>query len=170
MTVAFHKTWVDRALDRLFEPERRRLNKLVYAITEKQAALQGNPCYGSVYRGERYIPESSLGYLKEIKKLRSLSFQLNADAVALYTDTCKIENDQTHIRQLLTILLSRCKTSQECRDSLPDCVASLIPELKDFPRRNPDPAFMIRDNPNFMLEYERTLPKIQFYSVTHMLY
>lgn len=169
MSVPFQSQWIDVLLNVLFAAEDRRLDKRIFELTERNSQLKKETCYGFMYQGERYVPKAYLGHLKAVRRISSLHFELNNELLSFIMDSNKVKQDKVHIKQLLTLLLSQCKDVQEARDSIPDCLANLT-ELRTTPRKCQDPTFLIRNNKHFLAEYERTLPKIQFYTATQLLY
>ena len=165
----FKDHYVDQIMAILFLPEQRRLDKIVSELCIKNGQIKGTVCYGFIFQGERYVPSEHMNKLKHLKSLGSLAINLLNEVNAFKCDKQKITNDMTHIKQLLFNMTFQCCDRQELRDSLPECVVNLT-DLKNLPRICQDPTRFLRDNRWYMEEYERVLPKIEFYSTMHLIY
>lgn len=169
MTLPYQARLIEVIMDVLFSAERRRIDKLILALCDRNTIFKQKACFGFMYKGERFVPQCYRNNPREIRVLPGLAHELQKDVMDFDRDYSKLHTDMVHVKQLLTLLLSQCSNKQEVRDSLPECVVNLT-DLRNMPRCIQDPAFLIRNNVHFLREYERTLPKIEFYSVTHMLY
>lgn len=162
---------ISNILDLLFLPEVRRLNAIKLQITEKNSKLIGRTFYGFRYEGDTYVPEE-LFYLARMSRqtFPPVSPELLNETDSFVTDLKIINKEKAQISQLLVLLLEPCRTRQEIRDALPDCLSSLVPDLESLSRTMDDPTWSIAHNPRAMRLYNKLLPKIQTYAAARLLY
>lgn len=79
-----------------------------------------------------------------------------------------VDDDRQIISQILGKLLSACDTTEQVRNEIPECVASLNPSWSTIPRTQ-DPAQSIQDNPRDVRQYEKVLFKIEAYCAMRLL-
>lgn len=171
-----HK-WLDKIVAILFEPETRRLDRLVSVINAKNAEYKGKACYGFMHMGEVYVPSEHVQSFRAVHGRRgasntvpTLAIQLMDEARDFMSEVNKIKLDKDQIRQILFKLIYQANTLQELRDAIPDCVAALLPELKDKHRFMPEPTYLHPGDDRIAREYERMLPKMELYAMTRLLY
>ena len=171
-----HK-WLDKIVGILFEPETRRLDRLVSVLTTKNAECKGKPCYGFMHMGDVYVPSEHVQSFRAVYGKRgasntvpTLDIRLMDDVREFMADKRKINLDKDQIRQILFKLMYQANTLQELRDAVPDCIAVLIPELKDKERFMREPTYLHPGDHRIAREYERMLPKMELYAMTRLLY
>lgn len=171
--------WVKVIFDHLLAAEMRRIESMLVQLNDKNSALKapaGSKFYGFVHMGKTYIPEEYSYLLPHIprqqrhKLIPPIALELAEEVGTFASEVAKLESDKTAIHQMLFKLLRPVTTMQELRDALPDCVATKLPQLASLQRQNPDPTWSIKNDPRALREYDRVLPRIEFYSVSHLLY
>ena len=172
--------WLDIILEKLFAPEERRIEKMVANLNAQNGKLKNKQLLGFMHLGELYVPEDckqlfrvqhgrrNNGSMNE--PVPTLDLRLSAEASQFTSDVNKVKADKDRIKQVLYKLIHQANSKQELRDALPECVVELIPELKAMDRFIQDPAFMIRSDWRAVKEYQKTLPKIEFYAMTALIY
>mgnify|MGYP003456900741 FL=1 len=84
-------------------------------------------------------------------------------------DKREVEFDRLRVKQALAILLKGCRTAQDLRDALPNQLAEMIDQIKPIARSRPE-GFTIMDDPRKYKQYQMLREKIEFYTVTRLLY
>ncbi len=164
--IRFNDFWIDKALNKLFESEEKRMNAWMLSLCIKHASLVGGDCFGFKYKGERYIPEEYQHFMKKTKELPTLNITLSQKVIEFYTEIQRLGKDKAQIRQLFSVLLMRCESRQNVRNALPECVVALLELQDEYPREFPETDLL---NPVVIEQYHRLLPKIQMYSVVHLI-
>ena len=164
--------WIDAIMARLFAPEDRRIGKLVASLNQQNSELKGKPLHGFMHMGKRYIAPEYMNMQKALARqpLPTLAFTLLNQANDFDSEVKKLALDRDQIKQVLFQLIHQVNDLQELRDALPECLVHLVPEVKDLKRKINDPTWLIRSNKFAMKAYEKTLPKIEMYSVMGMMY
>ena len=80
-----------------------------------------------------------------------------------------LERDEKEIRQILFKLLDHCISKQNIRDSLPEPVVQLFPDIACMPRIVPVAHYMDKDKLT-RNEFDRLLPKIEAYAISKLFY
>lgn len=172
--------WLTTILNKLFEPEERRIDSRIRTLTEQNSFRKGRNLLGFMHLGQVYIPKENKLSLRAYKRnvgngstnpVPPLDFSLMQEASSFITDLRKIELDKAQIKQVLFKLIVNANDVQELRDSLPECLVALIPnQFRGLARKRIDPCFFIRSDHRAVREYERLLPKIEMYAMTRLLY
>ena len=158
--------YIDKAINTLFESESKRVNKWMLSLCQEHSSVTGTDCYGFKYKGERYIPEEYSNFMKKVRELPTLSINLSQKVIDFYTEVQRIKKDRDQIRQLFALLLMKSTTVFEVRNALPECVVALVGLQNDSVRSIPEGANL---SPTAKEQYDRLLPKIQMYSVIHLI-
>lgn len=164
--------WVDTIVSRLFEPEDRRIAKMVASLNQQNSELKGKPFHGFMHMGKRYIAPEHKSKQQAFARqpLPTLAYTLLNQANDFDSEVKKLTLDRDQIKQVLFQLIHQANDLQELRDALPECLVHLVPEVKHLQRMNNDPSWMIRSNKFAVKAYEKTLPKIEMYSVMGLMY
>lgn len=171
--------WITLIENQLFAAEDRRIDDMLVRINDKNTSLKaasGIGFMGFTHIGKTYVPRKYQNAAKNIRRemrhvlIPPVSLELAEEVGHFANEVNKIESDKKVIRQLLPKLLRPVTTMQELRDALPDCVANKITVLAEYKRVNPDPTWPIKNDERALREYDRILPRIEFYSVSHLLY
>jgi len=82
----------------------------------------------------------------------------------------KVDLEKQLIKQSLSHLLIPCRSEQDIRDALPDCLSALMPRsIQALPRTNEE-AWTIRNDERALRQYRKALPRIEFYSAARLIY
>lgn len=81
----------------------------------------------------------------------------------------QVNRDRHFITEILKALTTPCKTMQETRDALPECLAALDPELAGYPRTREE-AWTLKPHHSEFHQYPDALIKIQTYLAMRLLY
>lgn len=165
--------WIKAIIERLFQPEDRRINMMIEELNNRNSAIKGKQLFGFRHLGDVYIPESCRQQVAALRKqqvLPSLAFELMNEASDVLVDVKKVNLDKDQIKQILFKLLYSATTLQDIRDALPECLVPLVPEIAKLSRYNDDPTWFIRNDHRALRQYEKILPKIELYAMTRMIY
>lgn len=162
------KEWVDLLSNALFVAENRRIGGIITELTKQNNVQKKVDAIGFRHVGETF----AIPGMKRASKtpLPTLSFVLTNQGNDLLKERRALELDKSLISQVLFKQLYQCNDLQEVRDSLPDCLIALIPELAKIPRKITDPLWINRNDERAMAQYRKILPKIEMYSVGQLLY
>ena len=80
-----------------------------------------------------------------------------------------ISFDKDRVRQALFLVLRDCVSWQDIRDALPNGLKALIPECANLERTRKE-AFTIDGNARAHSQYMHLRDKIEFYTVSQLLY
>lgn len=156
---------IDRIIDVLFVAEHRRLAKFITAMVDMNQEAHGRLLDGFHYEGIHYRREGLKGALTKAVLHPSLEPQMDAHLL----DRATVKNDEQQIRQTLFKLLDPCRSEQDIRDTLPNCLTDTLGDTARLARRN-EPAFTIRDDARALRQYHKVLPRIELYSAARLLY
>ena len=158
-------TFIDHICKVLFTAETKRLAKTISDLIDKNQALYFVYLHGFTHAGEGFNREGLTGALQR----KTLHIKLWDEMNLFLADRKHIENDKKDIQQLLFKLLDPCFSSQDIRDSIPDCVLDTLPSyIRDLQRAR-NPTFFLNHERDFR-QYNKTLPKLEFYSAARLLY
>lgn len=162
------KDWVDLLTNALFVAETRRIGGIIAELTNQNNMQKKTDAIGFRHVGETF----TIPGMKRMGRspIPTLSFTLSKEGNDLLKERRVLEMDKSLISQVLFKQLYQCNTIQEVRDSLPDCLVALIPELAKIPRNMIDPLWINRNDERAMTQYRKILPKIEMYSVGQLLY
>lgn len=162
---------IDAIIAKLSEGDTRRIDKLIEELNEANCSAKNQRLFGFTYLGYRYIPRKFSGLSSAIAKtaLPTLPPDRMEDAAYLLQEQKRLEGDMQKIRQALAPLVMNATTVQELRDSLPECIVRLFPELAKLDRHLQSPTSLIRSNKYAIKAYENVLPMIEAYSVTSLV-
>lgn len=161
-------TWIDNIIKCLFEPDNRRIQGWIDSLCKKHGELTATDMYGFMYAGNYYRPSNLVGAIPAGKRV--LHPNLAADMEDLLFSKKSIDGEKQKIKQTLYMLLEPTDGSyQQIRDALPDCVIDCLPEIKHLVRTR-EPAFTIAGNPRAIRQYEKTLHKMEEYSIARMIF
>lgn len=165
--------WIDKICERLFSAEKRRLDKRTEDLMEKNDVQRGKPSHGFIHMGKLYVPENMRRVNAAMRRKATtppLAITLIDEAKSFIHDASTVERDEKEIRQLLFLLLSNCSNEQDIRNSLPECVVNLMPELRHLNRTLINPCYYIQSDWRAVRLYDKVLPRIEMYAMSHLLY
>ena len=159
--------FVETVKTKLFAPEKRRLQKMIDHLVERNAetliGVVGH--FGFMFDGQNYL-KSNAQYAKG--RFPTLRFDLNDEMYSVLEDRKQVELDKAQIGQILSKLQYHAQNMQERRDALPECIVNLFPELRAIERRS-QPSFFMDGSDTFQ-EWERMMPKIESYAIASLIY
>jgi hypothetical protein len=120
-----------------------------------------------MYGGKAYV-ESILSIDTKTNLHSSLIPAMNR----FLADKSEVDFDTGRIKQALALILRDCRTRQDFRDALPNCLKDFIPEIRDLPRTREE-AYTVRNDPNQLRawnQYQRLREKIEFYAAARFIY
>jgi hypothetical protein len=128
---------------------------------------------GFYYNGIWYTNVTGLNQSRVEKGF--LHFSLNDEMEGFLKDKDEVSLDQDIIRQFLYNLLRHVWDWQDIRDALPDCLSSLVPETQRLSRTRPvgwtlDLLAIDKVRDSARRQFEKLLPKIEFYMATRLIY
>ncbi|TJX44051.1 MAG: hypothetical protein E5W21_23180, partial [Mesorhizobium sp.] len=133
----------------LFEREEAQLAKRELGMVSRNTALGGSTD-GFRHMGEIY--SELTGASRQRGKYGLLHPSLVGEMDAILAERKTVNYDKDRIRQAFTLVLRDCRTWQDMRDALPNCVKDLIPECRHLARTREE-AFTLADNPRSYTQY-----------------
>jgi len=167
--VSVHQT-IKVLTDKLFEPEMRRLNQVIQGLNVQNKRLKDAKIDGFLFQGTYFLPTGiSATVAAQTQAKVGLHPTLYPAMKAFLQDRTIVENERKYISQTILHLLSSCKTRQEIRNALPECLVMCLPELKVHARTNSE-AYTIQSDPRALHQYEEILPKMELYAAGALFY
>lgn len=158
-------------LVKLFEPENRRLNQMLISLNQQNKEIRKSTIDGFLYLGGYYIPAGIPATIAgRGQDKNTLHFSLYPEMDRYLTHKKNLDRDIAQIRQILVLLTQQANSPQEYRDALPECLVPLDPEAAKLPRFMRHPTWLIQSNKRALIQYEHTLPRIEFYAATRLIY
>lgn len=157
-------------LETLFEAEDRRLNKILIQLNQDNKKLRDSKVDGFLYLGLPYLPKGISTVITGRTQCKQALHAGLVEAMERYLeDRLVVKEDRGFIQQTLFQMTRPCKSVQDLRDTLPECLVNLRQDLARYPRTR-NVAWTIQDNPRALRQYEKILPRIEFYSATRLIY
>jgi hypothetical protein len=173
MTVQRKMTLQGRVLEAILKPmeeaEKRRLDRTLEVLNQKNRELLKAPSDGFLYGGQFHLPAGNTVTLPAMGKRSSLDHSLWEDAEAYMADIKTTKDDLQFIRQILFKLLSPCTCFQDIRDTLPDFLVDTLPETKALPRIQKE-AFTIQHDARALRQFEQLKEKLALYRAGRLMY
>ena len=160
-------TLIKHLLSELFVAEKRRLDKTVADLIRQNNEVLGVQAAGFLYYGEYYTAQGFQTTQAANKVI--LDESLTEKIEWHIKDAKTVADDERLIGQIIFKLADPCETLQDMRDSLPDCLATMIPALANLPRHN-EQGWSLRQDIRASRQFENILPKIEMYSAARLLY
>ena len=158
---------IDALIVVLFKAENSRLKKRELEMVSENRKISAEHYDGFFYQGQYY---TDLDRALASKGLKSgLHPSLVPQMERHMKDKREVEFDRLRVKQALAILLKGCRTAQDLRDALPNQLADMIDQIKPIARSRPE-GFTIMDDPRKYKQYQMLREKIEFYTVTRLLY
>lgn len=154
----------------LFKAEHRRLKQYICRIIDLNNEARSTATQAITYEGRIYTKDKNqfLGPI-EIPQRPLLDQSVIPEMIKFLADEKQIKSDEAKIRQLVGAAICHCETLQEVRDLLPDCMVQYIESLKGVSRQNPIGSPILAFE-RAHRQYMAIVPKIEMYSVTHLMY
>lgn len=151
----------------LFRAEEKRLRKRELDLVSENRKASGGQTDGFFYQGLFYTDVDHSGVKLGVKA--SLHPSLVPSMASHVKDRETIEFDKRRVKQALALILRDCKTTEDLRDALPNQLAEMIDQVKGLPRTRPE-GFTVLSDPRKYKQYQSLREKIEFYTVTKLLY
>ena len=162
--------WIDLIIEKLFENDRSKIIDQVIELTQNNNIKKSCSYIGFRHMGNTFL---SKGHNHKVKGkqaiIPSLAFELVPVGNKIVQQTNNLDRDEKEIRQILFKLLDHCITVQDIRDSLPEPVVQLFPQLTAMTRRATVAYWMDKDKLT-VNEFNRLLPKIEAYAISKLFY
>jgi hypothetical protein len=152
----------------LFQAEKRRLAGVIVDLDKQNNEIKHTGQQGFLFNGALYRPHNA-STIKVGPGIPTLDFSLNKQMNDYLKDAKEIELDEKQIQQILFKLIYKAETLQHLRDTLPECLVALVPDLSGMVRNCPE-AFLLEGDERGMAQFKKLKPKIEFYSATRLLY
>ena len=157
---------IDNVIDSLFAADNRRLQAWVDRLCEKNQEARREPVVGFLYGGVYYRPSNVIG---AVPVKRAIDPSLYPQIDAFLADKRTIDDQKQLIRQGMFMVLDPCKSIDDIRDALPECLVDCLPNLKTMPRHR-EAAFTIQDNPRACRQFAKILPIMEIYASARLIY
>lgn len=151
----------------LFTAEKRRAVSIIDVIFRDNRKLMPNHGDGFSFAGDVYRPSDAPTRGKLV--YTPLHISLDPRIREYMSDQAQVSQDKRLMEQTFLMLLSPCKTYQDVRDALPDCLQDALSQISSYMRERPE-AYTIQGNERAMRQYEKILPRIEFYSAVRLIY
>lgn len=164
--------WVQHIIDVLFQADDRRMATAVQRLNTQNGEIKKKKFHGFIHHGVRFIDPRYKSIQAQLAKqpLPTLSLQLMGELRQFDTDRLRIDTDKSRIKQALVPLIINSLDLQDIRDSIPDCVASLVPQLSVLPRQRDCITTHILCDKFALKAFEKALSLMEEYSVTALIY
>lgn len=160
-------TLITALIAEIFKAEDRRLEKEALSFVSENRKLVPDAHDGFLYKGVFF---SDL----EIKlRAKGTKGKVHPSLVPTldrhFADRKQVTFDKDRVKQALAIVINGCKTTQDIRDTLPNCLSEVFDQTRNLPRQREE-AFTVRDNPRAYRQFQKLKELIEFYMVTKLLY
>ena len=151
----------------LFQAEERRHQRSIDQLFQHNRELTPSHGDGFTFAGQVYRPSHAPTWGKLFYS--GLDVKLTSEMMEFLKDKRTIDTERKLMEQTFFHLLHPCTYHQDCRDALPDCLQDVLPDLQLLSRTRPE-AYTLRGNERAMRQYEKILPRMQFYSAVRLIY
>lgn len=152
----------------LFKAEKRRLQQRIDVIDADNRKLNQSLHYGFMHAGKNYNP-SNAPTINEQRNYPVLHESLHDEMAHYLDDVKRVGYEKSRMYQVLVKVFAQCQTHQAIRDSLPDFLIDMVPELKGYDRYNPE-EFYISHIPQLLRYYRDFRERAEFFYATNLLY
>ena len=152
----------------LFQGENSRLEKTFLAIHEKHLKAVGQSEKGFIYNGRLIYPKNLPTMIVPRAKRKCLHISLMNEFKEYEKDFDEVRDDKQYVKQTLQLVMAPTEDAQDIRDALPECCVRLVPQLSSLPRTREE-GFTLTD-PIHVRQFNEMVEKIEFYSVTNMIF
>jgi hypothetical protein len=164
MIPQYLKYLCEMLIKQLFAPEYRQFHAQVDRLIDENDVLIGRVTEGFNYLGTNYGRNGRFGFMDSV----TLNSKLAPRMGQLIHFMKQMELEKQLITQIVYKLIGPCKTSQDIRDALPECLVGMFDnDLKERSRTR-DPAWTLTERD--MRQYRKILPKIETYATMKFLY
>jgi hypothetical protein len=160
--------WLTQFMDRVFEPESRRMQQALDRIVEMHEEIlppeqRGWLCFrygGDVFAHSRTITVN--------KAAANLAWALNDQMDKWLKETRELRLDKDQIQQTLFKCLHGWNDRQDFRNRMPECLVTVTGS--NLERTVPFEEATCHLTPRDRRQFEKILPKIQLYATTRLIY
>ena len=157
---------IEVILESLFGNEDRRLDRLVEILNRENDKKLGHPATGFLVMGRYFKPKEA----PASRDREMLHLDLLDQGLAFLADMDRVSADRQRVKQTLYLMLRFCRTEQDIRDALPDCLQTMVGQtIRNLPRTRPE-GYTIIDNERAYRQFLEIKETIEFYSVSGLLY
>ncbi len=159
-------------LEKIFQPEYRRLGNWIDQLCKQSREAYGDPdLIGFIYSGQVYKPVAAAEAkaANHMIKRRGLHPSLTENMEAYLQDLRVLTEDKAFISQSLFKVLDPCENNQDLRDALPNCVIDTLPSLQGICRAR-EQAWTIVHDERALRQFNKILPRIEMYAAARLMY
>lgn len=156
---------IDAFVKALFEPEGRRIERMVTELDKTNREVSQSGMWGFMWNGQPFLPSCAP---HRPNRFQTLHFSLRHEGDALLKDMKIVEDDKKMIRQMLNLLVKNVDTVEEVRNALPDAVVEMSREMYSYPRTR-EAGYTLQDDRQ-QRQFIKMLDKIEFYAATRLMY
>lgn len=160
---------VGGVVNKLFEPELRRLQTVINKLVERNREQMQIPDNWFLYQGKIYMATNIHTAPSGRGSYPSLSMALSRDMDEYTREVKEFEMDKAQITQILFGLLQHCTTLQEVRNTLPEFLVPMSSLLDGLQLWNTG-GCAAPQHERFIKQYQKMLPKMEFYAATALFY
>lgn len=147
-------------------PELARYENHKKALVAKHHRLGGGE-YGFYYMGHRFTTHEA-AYLVDIT-LPNVHPELTEEVQLLFDDIQKAEHDFKKLSQALSVVLPKCQTLQDVRDTLHEVFIRDVPRLRSIPRVNQE-GYILDEHPMLKRQYMKAVEIAEYYTANKLIY
>jgi hypothetical protein len=147
-------------------PEHKRFQGIANDLVKKNHRL-GNGEFGFYFMGKRYTTHHA-DFLVGMT-LPNIHPELIEDVRFLIADIEKAERDTKKLSQSLSVVLPKCSTNQEVRDTLPEVFIRDVPVLRSLERKHPE-GFILEKFPMLKRQYDKAVEIAEYYMASKLVY
>lgn len=144
---------VDFTLSEIFKPERDSQDRKLLALIQENQAMGGTM---SAFRHHgllvSFMPPRSF-FKQEVLNLRT-------ELVPTYERQLKMKSnlnrDILKLKQALSMVIGKCRTLQDLRDTMPEVLVGKLPKMAAIPRLNPE-GFVLTDKPAILEQFNSSM-------------
>lgn len=151
----------------LFSAEEERLAKNINELCAANSKAYGRAMVGFLWDGDFYAP---MGV--EIRgrfERRSIHESLEEECARHIADAGVVKFDKHQVQQILYKTMTACRSLQDMRNALPNCVTKLIPRLKDMPRTD-EPGCVFPVGSRERKQFDKIIDKLDIYAAGKLFF
>ena len=153
----------------LWEPEKRRLNRLLERINEQNKQIHKTTTDGFLYNGEYEVPKKGSTILPSRGRIPPLDSSLWSEMEDLLCQRRESINNLHFCKQTIFSLIKDCSTLQGIRDALPDHLWMITGFKEQIPRTKPE-LWTVQNNPKLLEQYKLFEEKIAVFLAGRLMY
>jgi hypothetical protein len=154
---------------KLAEPEKRRLDKILQDLNQRNRYMTQVQHDGFLYGGAHELPRYRSNNLPLKGQLKGLSPELFDEMEALIADRHQSELNLSFSTQVIFAIIKNCETLEDIRNALPDHLWILYGHPQHIDRTREE-LWTIRDNPTLLRQYQQFEQIMAIFMVGRMMY